>query len=301
VVICPNCHSKFRINKDALADETVKMRCSICSHIFTYTLENNSTLEHEFDNLIGSKEEELKENLEQEEGLEDFGFEITETEEEESLEEEPSRASGVQPESVIREIDSILGSGEEVGLGKNSKVKKVVEKRTPLKVIFSVLIIILLFVFVGLWLMKDKIPFLQKTQEEFQPTVLERGPFFTIVEDSVTYEMLINNKEGSVLVIKGVIKKLTKKPLGSVMVQARVYDSNNKLIDSRSSYAGIVPDSSELTRQRSSDINTLLSAEPRTMGALSSSQDIPFAVVFFGKPALEGTSFQVEVKEFHWR
>jgi predicted Zn finger-like uncharacterized protein len=301
VVICPNCHSKFKLNKDAIIDETVKMRCSICTHIFTYTPENNSTPEQDFDNLIGSKEEELTENFDQEEGLENFGLGITETEEEESSAEEPSQASGVQPESVIREIDSILGAGEEVGLGQSSKVKKSVEKRTPVKVIFSVLIIILLFVSVGLWLMKDKIPYLQKPQEEFQPTVLERGPFFTIVEDSVTYEMLTNNKEGTVLVIKGVIKKLTTKPLGSVMVQARVYDSSNKLIDSRSSYAGIVPDSSELIRQRRSDINTLLSAEPRTMGALSSSQDIPFAVVFFGKPALEGTSFQVEVKEFHWR
>ena len=113
--------------------------------------------------------------------------------------------------------------------------------------------------------------------------------------------MLTNHKEGSVLVIKGVIKKLTSKPLESVMVQARVYGKDNKLIDTRNAYAGIVPDSSELMRQESDDINILLTAEPRTMGALSSSQDIPFAVAFFGKPALEGTSFQVEVKEFRWR
>ena len=85
------------------------------------------------------------------------------------------------------------------------------------------------------------------------------------------------------------------------MVQARVYDRNNTFIDSRNAYAGIVPDTAELMRQNGVDIESLLSAEPKTFGALSTSKDIPFAVVFFGKPAHEGVSFQVEVKEFHWK
>jgi len=302
VVVCPNCHSKFNLKDASFIKKHVKMRCSVCSHVFPYTPENEPTLEEEFDSLISSRKESSAEGIEQEESFEDFGAEITETEhKEEFREEEQIDEQQVQPESVIREIDSILGAGEEMGTGQVEKTRKESRRRAPVAAIISVILILLVFAGVALWIMKDKIPFLQKPAEELQQAVLERGPFFSISEDSLTYELLTNHKEGTVLVIKGVIKKLTSKPLESVMVQARVYGKDNKLIDTRNAYAGIVPDSSELMRQKSDDINILLTAEPRTMGALSSSQDIPFAVAFFGKPALEGTSFQVEVKEFHWR
>ncbi|HPJ93628.1 MAG TPA: DUF3426 domain-containing protein [Deltaproteobacteria bacterium] len=302
VVVCPNCHSKFNLKDASFIKKPVKMRCSVCSHVFPYTPENEPTLEEEFDSLISSRKESSAEGIEQEESFEDFGAEITETEhKEEFREEEQIDEQQVQPESVIREIDSILGAGEEMGTGQVEKTRKESRRRAPVAAIISVILILLVFAGVALWIMKDKIPFLQKPAEELQQAVLERGPFFSISEDSLTYELLTNHKEGTVLVIKGVIKKLTSKPLESVMVQARVYGKDNKLIDTRNAYAGIVPDSSELMRQKSDDINILLTAEPRTMGALSSSQDIPFAVAFFGKPALEGTSFQVEVKEFHWR
>ena len=302
VVVCPNCHSKFNFKDEALINKPAKMRCSVCSHIFLYTPESEPTLEQEFDSIISSRDEAPEENIEQEEHFEEFGVEITETKQEDEIkEDDETDESTVQPESVIREIDSILGSGEEMGTGQGEKIKREQGRKTPVAAIISVLVILLVFAGVALWIMKDSIPFLQKPAEKLQQAVLERGPFFTISEESLTYEMLTNHKEGTVLVIKGVIKKLTSKPLESVMVQARVYGKDNKLIDTRNAYAGIVPDSSELMRQESDDINILLTAEPRTMGALSSSQDIPFAVAFFGKPALEGTSFQVEVKEFRWR
>ena len=301
VVICPNCHSKFNFKENVLIKKPVKMRCSICSHVFSYTPESEPTLEQEFDSLISSRDETPAEGIEPEELSEEFGIEITETGPEEVEQEEEIDESTVQPESVIREIDSILGASKEMGTDEREHIKKKQGSKTPFAAIISVLIILLVFAGIALWLMKDRIPFLQTPAQDQQQAVLERGPFFTISDESLTYEMLTNHKEGAVLVIKGVIKKLTSKPLESVMVQARVYGKDNKLIDTRNAYAGIVPDSSELMRQKSDDINILLSAEPRTMGALTSSQDIPFAVAFFGKPALEGTSFQVEVKEFHWR
>ncbi len=171
----------------------------------------------------------------------------------------------------------------------------------PLKFKISLVLVILLFIGIGLWVMRDSLPFFRNSQGDLSSPVLERGPFFSIPDEGVTYEILANNSEGSVLVVKGVIKKLSPKPLKSVLIEARVYDQNNNLIESRSAYAGIVPESAELMRQKSSDIDTLLTAEPRTLGVLETSPDIPFAVAFFGRPAREGSSFQVEVKEFHWK
>jgi predicted Zn finger-like uncharacterized protein len=306
VVECPNCGSKFKINKDVLPKEAVKMRCSVCSHIFSYSLPESTDLEQDFDELLkGTNEGELEEKpLEMSTPLE-RREEITESAEQIKPEGETGEKSSeeeVQPESVIREIDSILGSGDAVTAAEEVLVlEKVPGKGISLKLKVTLAILALLIIGAGLWFMKDYFPSLKMSLGGLGQPITERGPFFSIPDDSVTYEMLTNNSEGSVLVVKGIIKKLTAKPLRSVMIEARVYDQRNNLIESRSAYAGIVPESSELMQQNSSDIETLLTAEPRSLGALATSSDIPFAVAFFGKSARDGYSIQVEVKEFHWK
>ncbi len=304
VVQCPGCNSKFRINPKALQKKPVKMRCSVCSLVFTYNPAEGPVIEQDFDSIIGTQDGQLEESFSRPSLEEELDGEITESAEsaEPGKEESSEESSEVEPESVIREIDSILGTGNEVAGENEDESKKLSGDGSALKMIASVVLIVLVFLGIGLWIMKDSIiPLIrQDTVTQNQP-VLERGPFFSIPEEKVTYELLSNNSEGSVLVVKGIIKKLTSKPLKSVLVQARVYDRNSNLIESRNAYAGIIPESDEFVRQKGSDIETLLSAEPRTLGVLSTSPDIPFAVAFFGRPAREGFSFQVEVKEFHWK
>jgi predicted Zn finger-like uncharacterized protein len=302
VIECPNCGSKFKINKDVLPKEKVKMRCSVCSHVFSYSIPESTDLEQDFDELLkGTNDGKLEEKPLDEAVSIEMGGEITESPEEIKPEGEAEIkpvGEEVQPESVIREIDSILGSGDAVTSRQDVIDSEKVSRKGMslwLKVILGLCAVLIMGA--GLFFMKDYLPSLGGLS---QP-MLERGPFFSIPDNNVTYEILTNNSEGSVLVVKGVIKKLTKKPLKSVMIEARVYDQRNNLIESRSNYAGIVPESSELSQQNSSDIETLLTAEPRSLGALATSSDIPFLVAFFGKAAREGYSIQVEVKEFHWK
>jgi hypothetical protein len=131
--------------------------------------------------------------------------------------------------------------------------------------------------------------------------MLEQGPYFNIPENKITYELLSNEKEGSVLVVKGSVKKLIPKTVESILIEARIYNDAGKQLESRLAYAGIVPDTSEFTRQVSKDIEALLTSEPAAPGSSMPPEDIPFAVAFFGKSAQEATSFQIEVKEFHWK
>lgn len=311
VVECPKCSSKFKIQKDILSKETVKMRCSVCSHVFTFPSMEKEAIDKDFDLLIGTNDGELEEKPPQESVSLDMNediagvTEITETIDEEKPEDADRKEAKpaepeIQPESVIREIDTILGSGEEVASAQDEQGQgKGSGKRMSSKVKASLAALAILFLVIGFWVMKDYLPF--GSQKGLDDSVLERGPFFSIPQDGVTYEILTNNSEGAVLVVKGVIRKLNPKPLKSVLVEARVYDQNNNLIESRTAFAGIVPESTEFKRQKSSDIDTLLTAEPRTLGVLETSPDIPFAVAFFGKPAREGYSIQVEVKEFHWK
>jgi hypothetical protein len=162
---------------------------------------------------------------------------------------------------------------------------------------------LILFIGAGsLWVFQDKIPFFGKSNRiQNQTSLLERGPFFNIEEDSITHEILSHDKEGSVLVIRGKLRKLTPKPVDSILIEARLLDKSGKQLESRLAYAGIIPDSSEFIRQESKDIDALLTSQPATSGSSMPSGNIPFAVAFFGKSIREGVSFQVEVKEFHWK
>ncbi len=312
VIECPKCGSKFKIGKTVLARQTIKMRCSVCSHVFTYSLKDTDAIESDFDELIGEKDGALRENpLQEAPSVVPGETRPTETgpsgiiESPEPEEETPQDglpgAEEVQPESVIREIDTILGASEALPGEEAQPRKTPPAKGSSLKTKAVVALAVLAVAALGVLAARFVMPSLGKGEKELETPALERGPFFSIPDGSVTYEILANDNEGSVLVVKGVIRKLTAKPLKSILVEARVYDQASTLMESRTAYAGIVPESTELMRQKSSDIDLLLTAEPRTLGVLETQQDIPFAVAFFGKPAREGTSFKVEVKEFHWK
>jgi predicted Zn finger-like uncharacterized protein len=296
IVTCPKCHSKFRFSSEGLKDSTVKMRCSVCAHIFAYTIEPEASVEKEFETLLSSRQESIKTSP-QEVSAEE---EITESPLEETPGENKQEDTETQPESVMREIDSILGSGTEIAEEVPLPVQQKTKQRSPL--IFMLLVIALLAIGLSiLWFYRDKLPFYERPHHDKAQVVLERGPYFTIPENKITYELLTHEKEGSVLVVKGGVRKLTPKTVESILIEARVYDSNGKQLESRLAYAGIVPDTSEFTRQAGKDIEALLTSQPATPGSSIPSEDIPFAVAFFGRPAQEAASFQIEVKEFHWK
>jgi len=296
IVTCPKCHSKFRFSSEGLKDNAVKMRCSVCAHIFAYTIESEASMEKEFETLLSSRQEVIKTSPQEtpaEEG-------ITESPLEETPGEKKQEDTETQPESVMREIDSILGSGTEIAEEEPLPVQQKTKQRSPL--VFMLLVIVLLAIGLSiLWFYRDKLPFFERPSHNKAQVVLERGPYFTIPENKITYELLTHEKEGSVLVVRGGVRKLTPKTVESILIEARVYDSTGKQLESRLAYAGIVPDTSEFTRQAGKDIEALLTSQPATPGSSIPSEDIPFVVAFFGRPAQEAASFQIEVKEFHWK
>ena len=156
VVQCPGCNSKFRIDLKALQKKTVKMRCSVCSHVFSYDPATGPVIEQDFDSVIGTHDGQLEESFSQP-SLEELAGEITESTEpsEPGTEESHEASIEVEPESVIREIDSILGTGSEVAEGDADVSKKPSRDGSTLKMIISVVLIILVFLGISLWIMKD--------------------------------------------------------------------------------------------------------------------------------------------------
>jgi len=304
VIECPNCQSKFKVGDAVLEREQVKLRCSYCAHVFTYQTRQELSLEQEFESLLSSEGKKPP--------AEDFELEETEIKEvsEEAAETEanvgplgvPFKESEAQPDSVIREIDSILGASEEVGTYRAIEHPSVVEEEAPRTGRYwawGLLGLIVIVLGVGGYFFKDIMQAVKSTPQGVSD--LERGPFFTIPGDGITYEIVINRVEGTTLVVKGLAQKLVKRPLKSLLVEVRVYDRNKALLATKTAYGGILPDQEEFIANKEAEIDALLTAEPQSLGALNSADEIPFAVAFFGKAAQEGVSFQVEVKEFHWQ
>lgn len=304
VIECPNCQSKFKVGDAVLEREQVKLRCSFCAHVFTYQTRQELSLEQEFETLLSGEGKKQP--------AEDFELEETEIKEvSEEPEEEaktgplgvPLKESEAQPDSVIREIDSILGASEEVGTYHTIERPLEGEEEAPRAKrrywIWGLAGLIVIVLGVGGYFFKDIMQAIKSTPQGLPD--LQRGPFFTISSDSITYEIVINRTEGTTLVVKGLVQKLVKQPLKSLLVEVRIYDRNKALLATKTAYGGILPDQEEFITNKEADIDTLLMAEPQSLGALSSADEIPFAVAFFGKAAQEGLSFQVEVKEFHWQ
>lgn len=167
-------------------------------------------------------------------------------------------------------------------------------KRGTLKI--PILIICLLAL--GLsswWLLSDKIAFLNQEKHYTLEPPIPQGPFFAIDKQSLNQERLTHEDGSKVLVIRGNLKKISDRPVKSVMVEARAYDSGGKIIEYRFAYAGMVPDIREYTKQTPKDIDTLLTSDPSLPGSTLTDVKVPFAVAFFGKTAEETSSFQVEV------
>ncbi len=300
IIQCPNCHSKFRFSRDDSGRTTYRMRCSVCHHVFEHSIEPETILDREFEMLLSSRA--VPEPApEPEAPLGEGHQEIVETSSQEPPPEEVPAEEQAATETVIREIDSLLGTASKEELEVERAVpEEAEEKRSHLKV--AVLVICLLVIaMASLWLFKDKLLFFQGAEQEQPLATVEKGPFFVIDEGTLSHEILAHEQEGNVLVIKGSLRKTTPKPVESVMVEARVYDQAGTLIESRLAYAGIIPDTSEFTRQPQSDIDALLTSDPASPGTVLPAGEIPFAIAFYGKSAQEGVSFKVEVKELRWR
>ncbi|HOM30308.1 MAG TPA: DUF3426 domain-containing protein [Deltaproteobacteria bacterium] len=309
VIECPNCRSKFRFVQPDPAKTTYMMRCSVCRHVFEHTIDQGLSLEEEFDLLVqkaGTRQDKEQESPTlrptEQEGIVETPGDVPEAVEEGAQ----VHVEGEEPptESVMREIDSILGAAEETAVTEEEApvaVEETSRTRTVLKAAAAVACIVVIAAALG-WFFKDRILPLSGRQDQGLPSQPKTaGPFFEIDERNVTHELLTHEQEGAVLVIRGTLRKISGVPVESVMVEARVYDRAGALMEKRIAYAGIVPDTSEFVRQPRADIDALLTSDPATPGSTLPGGDIPFAVAFFGKTAREASSYQVEVKDIRWR
>lgn len=273
IITCPNCSSKFKVDDSLLQKQGIKMRCSVCSNIFTPQRETPDATEHET-------------------GKSDPG----------DLWDKKSRQS-VPYESAP--IDTGLTFSED----KPSVIKvPVIEKtvitkkdrprniRNTLTGLFAMIIII-----IALILSYSKgggLRFFEKNDTSTQQSPVYP---FSIKDTDIAFKYLNTENQGQILIIKGIVRKNENKPLKTLLVEIRIYDKDNKLLATKSVYAGKVLLDTDFLIKKEPDIDAILMDSSKSLGVLSQVNEIPYSVAFYGEPVLNTSSIQTEVKEYIWQ
>jgi predicted Zn finger-like uncharacterized protein len=274
IITCPKCSSRFKIDDALLQRQGIKMRCSICSNIFT-------------------PEQKVPDVIESETGKHET----------EDTQDKNSRHS-ISYDSVP--IDTGLSFSEdrppvvnETVIEKPEIIKKIRPRsiRNTLTGLFAMIIVI-----IALILSYSKgggLRFFEKNGN----TLTQQGQVypFSIKDTDTTFKYLNIENQGQILIIKGIVRKNENKPLKALQVEIRIYDKDNKLLAAKTVYAGKVPPDNDFLIKKEPDIDAMLMDRSNTLGVLSQVNEIPYSAAFYGQPVLNTSSIKAEVKEYIWQ
>jgi predicted Zn finger-like uncharacterized protein len=265
IITCPKCSSKFKVD-DALKEKTgVKMRCSVCSNIFSPFDDTEHLIKPSPDNTELEKSSSPKPDTSEEQAPLDTGLTFTQEEKQETPQ---------TPEPAA-------------------------EKKSNLKNLFKGLIVMLIIA-IALILSYNKGAinlFNRKNAEQAQP---EQSFAFTIKDSDTTFKNLTNKAQEHVFLIKGIVRKNEKKPLKTLMIEVRILDKDKNPLAVKTVYAGNLPSDSDFEIKTEAEIDAMLMDGTKPLGVLSEVDEIPYCAAFFGEKALKATSIQSEVKEYIW-
>ena len=274
VIECPSCQSKFNLDDGQLTRDKVKLRCRICSHVFVYEKSSLNNLEQEFESLLTESESAALLKDQPEPNEEHAAAEQEADEQEESSSEEtdaPDESSAPKPKRRGR-------------------------------VILTLIILLLLGGGAGGGYFYYTQHFTKKPEKLAKPTILsdETAKIMSIDSAALTYELLPRENNETVLIIRGSVKRLSMRPVSSVLLEAKLCDDKGNLLQTKLFYAGIVPQKAEFIGKNAAAIDELLMAAPAAGSPPIAEKEIPFALAFFGETARKAATAQIEVKKIQW-
>ncbi len=274
IITCPNCSSKFKIDDTLLQRQGIKMRCSVCSHIFMPEQKAPDAVESE----TGVHETESTSNKDRIQGISY-----------ESLPIDTGLSFSEDRSPVVHET-----AVEQPEITKKTRPRSI---RNTLTGLFAMIIVI-----IALILSYSKgggLRFFERNGD----TSTRQGPVypFLIKETDTTFKYLNLENQGQILIIKGIVRKNENKPLKALQVEIRIYDKDNRLLAAKTVYAGKVPTDNDFLIKKEPDIDAVLMDRSNTLGVLSQVNEIPYSVAFYGQPVLNTSTIKAEVKEYIWQ
>ena len=270
IIACPNCSSKFKVDDSLLQKQGIKMRCSVCSNIFTPQRETPDAIEPE------TAKSEIK-------GLQD----------KKSRHSVPYESAPIDTGLTFSEDKPKVPVIEKTVITKKDRPRNT---RNTLTGLFAMIIII-----IALILSYSKgggLKFFDKND-----TSTKQSPVypFSIKDTDIAFKYLNTEGQGQILIIKGIVRKNENKPLKTLLVEIRIYDKDNKLLATKLVYAGKVLLDTDFLLKKEPDIDAILMDSSKSLGVLSQVNEIPYSVAFYGQPVLNTSSIQTEVKEYIWQ
>jgi predicted Zn finger-like uncharacterized protein len=274
IIVCPKCSSKFKVDDSLLQKQGIRMRCSVCSNIFTLEKEIPDLVKPESD--IPETEDIQKDqdgyDAKYESAPIDTGLTF-------SGDKQPAADEPVAEKSVVT---------------KKAKPRSLRNTLTGLFVMIIIIIaLILSYTKTGKLKFFDGFGDKSSRQEAVYP--------FSIKDTDTTFRYLNIGEDSQILIIKGIVRKNENKPLKSLQVEIRIYDKDSKMLAAKTVYAGKVPLDTDFLLKKEPDIDAILTDGSSSLGVLSQVNEIPFSVAFYGQPVLSTSSIQAEVKEYVWQ
>lgn len=133
---------------------------------------------------------------------------------------------------------------------------------------------------------------------QFGATGAVEQPKVTIPDTTQAY-FLENTHLGQIFVIEGEVENESPKPVSFIMIEGRLYGSDNRVVQSQRCFSGNVLKREELMRLNITEIqNKMMNREGQNLSNVHivSAKRVPFMLVFHNLPELDSLSdYSVEV------
>jgi len=274
IIVCPKCSSKFKVDDSLLQKKGIRMRCSVCSNIFTLEKELPDLLEPE------SGKPETEDIQKKQNGYD------------EKFESAPLDTGLTFSGDKHRVVEQ--ATAEKPVVDRKTKPRSLRNTLTGLFVMIIITIaLILSYSKTGRLKIFDGIGDKSSRQEVVYP--------FSIKDTDTSFRYFNIGENGQILVIKGIVIKNENKPLKSLQVEIRIYAKDGRMLAAKTVYAGKVPLDTDFLLKNEPEIDAILTDGSSSLGVLSQVNEIPFSVAFYGQPVLSTSSIHAEVKEYIWQ
>ncbi len=271
-VQCPQCQSKFQL-PDAVVRPNVKLRCSVCQHIFRYQEPSLASA----DTLANAAPQEAPSSL---------------------AESSFSGMEGGAQQTFSGGSDSGGGSLDDFSLDgpAPSLDKPPTEKKKKSKLFLSLMILLLCAVGAGggWWYMKIYKPEAEQAVQgagqssNLASTDASAESASRITMHGVRQYYVKNEKVGSIFVVEGVVTNEFPVAKDLIEVEGALYDSNKAVLVSKKQWAGTTPSLFQLQVLGEEELESFLNNEIEILTKNTNvppQGEVPFMVVFYNPPA----------------
>ena len=309
-VTCPQCHTVYRLPDDKVKSG-VKLRCSVCRHIFALPSEEPEVPLESGELSLGSGEKKVSTDVFREErpaasseygsgelsldgGSSSSGLSL-------AMDDAPRPRAAAQERRAVQGL-RLEGSGSAEAFGGLDMPRK---RRSPLSGIFSLLVCVALGA--GGWWMWQNTPYLDGLKGIIAPYIgLEMAdasdPLSLVskleLRDVRQYQVK-NEKVGQLIVIEGKVKNNFPTARELIRLVAELYDAQGNMLASRQQLAGNSMSSFQLEVLDREELDKALNNKLDIVEANTNvlpGNEVPFTVVFVDPPE-DASDYKVRIAE----